>query len=211
MLLIYPRKLSFLLLLFWKREESLRLGVIPTQNMPSKSLPSASSLPERRHLNIVKKDDVSDIAENKSCYKIFDELCTRVAKLKLNEWDVTHKKENRFSLKKFVPPFIVPQFEVAINSSLKFTVAVYGWILPENHNIYSDYGRSLGSMVSNILKKIGNHRICVCVNVSEGVNTHVVPLLTDIDVDLTAHSLSGQVVQPRQYFRPVICWRWRLV
>ena len=75
--------------------------------MPSKSLPSASSLPERRHLNIIKKDDVSDIAENKSCYKNVDELCTRVAKLKLNEWDVTHKKENRFSLKKFVPLCLV--------------------------------------------------------------------------------------------------------
>ena len=86
---------------------------------------------------------------SESVYKSFSELSKRVGKLKLSDWDVKNTDTN-ISLKQFLHPYTVPKLEVIIDSTFNFTIAVYGWIIPENHTIYALYSRSMNNgTVSN--------------------------------------------------------------
>ena len=47
------------------------------------------------------------------------------------------------SLKQVEKPFIVPKYELFIKEDLKFSCAVYGWLLPENRELCMKYSRSV--------------------------------------------------------------------
>ena len=64
--------------------------------------------------------------------KSFDNVVKKLRLLKLNGWALT-SNDTVIILKQVEKPFIVPKYELFIKEDLKFCCAVYGWLLPENH------------------------------------------------------------------------------
>ena len=122
-----------------KERKALRVGALPTVNLPERSHQAKYVLP-RRPLTIV--DQSSQDATKKDCYRSFKELCERTKKLELPEWQQEYTPE-KLVLKLFVSPLLIPKFEVIIESNFHFTCVVYGCVLASNHSVYDDNKRSL--------------------------------------------------------------------
>ena len=73
-----------------KGRKALRVGALPTVNLPERSHEMKDVLP-RRPLTIVNQNSQSTV--EKDCYKNFKELCERTKKLKLPEWQQEYAPE----------------------------------------------------------------------------------------------------------------------
>ena len=112
-----------------------KFGALPTLNMPKRSRDTTK--PKARRALSVVNDNTSTEEPRKKCYSSFSELCKRIKALKtLNERTVKFL-EDRLVLQKR-SNLMLPELEIMIDDSLGFTISVYGWFLPEDHEIYTD-------------------------------------------------------------------------
>ena len=97
------------------------------------------------------------------------------------------------SLKQVEKPFIVPKYELFIKEDLKFSCAVYGWLLPENHELYMKYSRSVKSItVTSLPNEICRYLLregtdIKQVKLSNDVINHVIQLEVDINQPIPIH------------------------
>ena len=75
-------------------------------------------------------------------YKSFDDVVKKLRPFKLKGWTLT-LSDTVISLKQVKKPFIVPKYELFMKEDLKFSCAVYGWLLPGNHELYVKYNCSV--------------------------------------------------------------------
>ena len=87
-------------------------------------------------------------------YQSFEEVTKRVAKLKLPTWQ--QKVSNiQLTLEQFEDTAMIPKFQLIIDTELRYTLIIFGWLLPEEHTIYKEYERSLQNVtVSELIKRI---------------------------------------------------------
>ena len=159
-----------------------RFGALPTLNMPQKSH-QREKPPSRRPISIVKDQSLIDEKSKKALYNDFVEVCKRVRPLKiLSEWTV-QEKEDRLLLKKMRNTLLLPEIEIMIDDSLGYTISIFGWMLPENHVLYSGYFRSVRNItVSDLVKEVEHQFICPGVQrheVSSVVVAHTIPKFVD--------------------------------
>lgn len=112
-------------------------------------------------------------------YKSFEELCLRVKSL--FTWKL-EQLNNNMSLKSLSDSFLLPELELIINDSLGFTVKVFGCLLPEDHELYSNCFRAVMNVsVSNLPKDMDCYFICPGVEPStcSDVIQHVIPKFVD--------------------------------
>ena len=93
----------------------LYLGVLPTQNLPVKSI-QTPQFKERRHLNIVN--------ESKQVYKNFTELSSRSRGWKLKEWCMKIL-DDKMKFTKMQTPYLVHKREIIVDISLEFTCPMF--------------------------------------------------------------------------------------
>ena len=129
-----------------------KLGALPTLNMPKKSYDSRKPVP-RPSRSIVR--DHEDNKTNKRIYKNFEELCVRLKSLKtLSTWKL-EQLSDRMLIKRLSDSLVLPKLELIIDGSLGFTIKVYGCLLPEYHELYSNCLRSVMNVsVSNLVKNM---------------------------------------------------------
>lgn len=157
-----------------------KCGAIPTENMPKKSHETPKP-PPRPSREIVK--EVPSLVESRKYYKGLPDLCKRVKSLKtISEWTV-EEGSDRIILRKKKDCFQLPEFEVIIDDSLGFTILVYGWFLPEDHQLYTQKLRSMNNVtVSDLLREIECQLICPGVQPIEfsgQIIPHVIPRTVD--------------------------------
>ena len=156
-----------------------KFGALPTLNMPKKSHDSRKPVPRLPRF-IVR--DYEGNESNKRIYKNFEELCVRVKSLKtLSTWKL-EQLNDRMLIKRLRDSFLLPELELVIDDSLGFTIKVYGCFLPGDHELYSNYLRSVMNVsVSNLVKDMESYFICPGVDPStcHGVIQHVVPKYVD--------------------------------
>ena len=164
-----------------------KIGALPTLNMPKRSHDTTkpAARPWRSVVN------VNPITESsKKYYQSFKDLCKRVKTLKtLNDW-IVKELEDRLVLKKKSSQVMLPEIQIMIDDSLGFTIYVYGWLLYEDHELYTTNLRSVTNItVSDLVKSIGTLSICPGVKpfeLSSSILHHVIaksvdPLLNDDD------------------------------
>ena len=180
--------------------KGLRHGVLPSLNMPQKSFETDRK--ERRHLDL---KTVTVEEEPQVCYKSFNELCKRVKAQKCDGLWKTEVTDETVHLKKCVAPYVLPMYEVVIDISLGFSVAIFGWLLPNNHDIYKQNLRSMhNTTVSNLLKVIESAQICCGVENKEeslGLKHHVVPK----QLDPSTMDEDEEQFSSREYLRSIDC------
>ena len=75
------------------------------------------------------------------------------------------------------------EIQIMIDDSLGFTIYVYGWLLPEDHELYSTNLRSVTNItVSDLVKSTGTLSICPGVKpfeLSSSILHHVIPKSVD--------------------------------
>ena len=144
----------------YQRHESrvtLNPGEVPTLNLPVKSFTTTTtqSAPRESFTSVLQKRSLcnnEDSPQQHECYKSFSELSNRVKSLKLEGWQWTSFQDH---LKFFniVDTFAVPKYEIFVDQELEFTIRIFLWKLPSNHDIYNTYNKSLKSeTISELLK-----------------------------------------------------------
>ena len=158
-------------------QKTLKLNALPTTNFPKKSHNPETTI-ERRE--IVRHELVTH-KPKQYLYENFDELTKRVSLLQLKEWRVTMSQDN-IVFEKFLPPCIVPHTKIFVDESLEFTIIIFGWPLPDDHNLYKNYYRSVRNVtISDLIKNIMSLNLCPGVGIkSEGLISHVVPCEVDM-------------------------------
>ena len=148
--------LDLFLFLFFRNWKTLRLGALPPQNLPKKSHENNIKSPELRHLNTV--HDRTQEVKSTVVYK--NEFLSRVSTLKLKLW-ILDKQESKVTFKYYSKPYLSPKFEVIIDDSLVITCALFGCVLPDTHEVYKQYKRSVRNIpLSGPLKEISNFKVC---------------------------------------------------
>ena len=55
---------------------------------------------------------------------------------------------------------VLPEFEVFIDNTLTFSLRVYGWMLPQNHELYSKFNKSFHVTFSNFAAYVRQFILC---------------------------------------------------
>ena len=118
-----------------EKSKTLKRGSIPTINLPKKSHEESKPSTSRRFI------EKKELAPSK-VYKDINDLKSKVSKLGLTGWSRKFD-ENTFRLDYFNGKHALPLYTLKIDSGLGFTLAAFGWFLPENHQIYLEHKHSV--------------------------------------------------------------------
>ena len=134
-------------------------------------------------------------------YKHFTDFVKKVQKMKLHKWEVKFD-DTKVTLKHFIEPYIIPKYEPIIDDSLAFTCVVFGWIVPDDNDIYKRYKRSMRKIgLLKLLTDIKSNQVCNGVHniESNSLSIHSVPCEIHIDNILSSPN------QAKNYSRPNDC------
>jgi len=151
---------------------------VPTENLPKKSHEVHKT--ERR---VVVRPDVqpSTSQEHSTSFKhtlpvgmsSIEELMADLDSVRT--WKVEELQDKEVSIKLFEQPFSIPKYTVIIDSGLDFSVFVYQWPIPDDHEIYKDTNRSVRKCcVKELLKKLECCNMCMGLPDSDEVKDVVV-------------------------------------
>ena len=126
--------------------KSLKDGSMPTLCLPQKSV-ETTKLPVRKDNSIAKWETLVNrlnVETNpaKVYHSDFDVVKKKAAMIKATDWNI-HSNAEWLRITRDDPVHIVPKFEIHIDSSLGFSVRVFGWLVPDNHQIYIECRRSV--------------------------------------------------------------------
>ena len=117
----------------------------------------------------------------KKSYKSYGELCKRLSSMKYienNSWEKTIGNDQIYLTQK-VPLYCLPTINVLVDNDLYFTVSIYTWHLPDDHEICKKYFRSMANvLVSQLLFEVTSFNVCPGINgisESESYMLHVGP------------------------------------
>jgi hypothetical protein len=72
------------------------------------------------------------------------------------------EQDKEVSIKVFEEPYSIPKYTVLVNSGLEFSVFVYQWPIPDEHEIYKGTNRSVRNCcVKELLKELESCSMCV--------------------------------------------------
>ena len=138
-------------------------GAIPSLNLPKKSFQSESA--SRRKLEChTESSAASSTSETETVsnrvYKHLDDFKRKVSKVKLSGWS-RNEREQDFVIEYFDGKHALPVYSVTVDSGLGFSVAVFGWCLPDDHHVYLEHKRSLFRIsISSLCSTIQS--MCIC-------------------------------------------------
>ena len=148
---------------------------IPTLEMPKKS--HATETVSRPCRSVVKEI----VLQNHTCYVNLSDVVRRIENLKsLSAWK-TNVSETNIISNKFSTEYNskIPEFTVAIDDGLGYTIKVYDWYIPEDHSIYSIYHRSMKNViVSNLVHTLVSYFKCpgiTYITNDTNIYCHVIP------------------------------------
>ena len=73
-------------------------------------------------------------------YKTFTEFTQRIVKLSVGDcWEVKVQTDLA-TITCSSEKYVLPEFEIFVSRDLSFSVRICGWMLPEDHELYSMYG-----------------------------------------------------------------------
>ena len=143
--------------------KTLRTGAIPTLHLPIKSHSSQKNdLPSRVYVSL-KLDDQAQAsqADCRPYFKNLDDFAKHVNSLKLSGWTKSEEKNGSLVLSMSDGVHHLPRYQLIVDSSLGFSVSVYGWFLPDDHPVYLTYKRSVRfTKIFPLLSHIREFELC---------------------------------------------------
>ena len=125
--------------------KSLKEGALQTLNLSRSSASatnncSTSAIEKREEYSVLQAQLPQPQLSN--VYKSFDEFKLPIKSLALNKlWEINIQEQ--LVIASFTSSeYVLPTYEIYINNLLNFTVRVYSWILPVDHELYLLYNSS---------------------------------------------------------------------
>ena len=149
-------------------------GALPLLNMP-KRVHDRESIPPRRPLHRVQTQA--------TCYRFdsLSEVQNQVSKLKelKRNWNIV-TQDDRITMQKMKLPYLLPQYEIVVDDSLGFTLSIFHWLLPDDHELYKKHHRSVKQLsIQQLIEEIKSYNICNGVtnemHKCKNIEHHVIP------------------------------------
>ena len=150
----------------------MKVGALPSLNLPGKGIASSKSSHTitRPTWSIQKREEHLESATLSPpplsyIYKDFQDFKDRIIKLSLNDLWQFELSENLV-----IAPFkstnhVLPKFEVFTDNTLTFSLRVYGWMLSQNHELYSKFNKSFHNVnFSNFAAYVRQFILCKCIS-----------------------------------------------
>ena len=137
-----------------------------------------------------------------SCYKDFNDLYNRSQKLKLSGWELK-KKDRLLCISKHDEIHLIPSHEIIIKDDLEFSVSVFNWRVPNDHQLYVETSKTLREItLSRLISLVSRYDMCngvhsLC-NRKDKVTQHSVPKIFN-------SFLSKSPLQETVYYRSEEC------
>ena len=180
---------------FYPTRKALKEGVHPTLNLPVKSI--TSPLVSRSAVAVEKRELHNNFDNGLSSLPVvYPDFKQRIFKLKLPEsWGIVIT-DSLVTISCLSPEYILPKFDFFIESSLRFPVRAYGWLLMDCHDLYKKHTRSFKHYFLNFVKEHDQYVFCPGLEKltmkSENICKHVIPKKFSI--------ISSVSTQPQQRF-----------
>ena len=92
-----------------------------------------------------------------------------------NSWEKAMGND-QLSLTQKDPIYSLPTINVLVDNDLYFTVSIYAWHLPDDHEIYKKYFRSMSNaLVSQLLFEVTSFSICPGINEISESGSYMLP------------------------------------
>ena len=150
--------------------KSLKEGELPMFNLPTKSVSKPTD--SRSTLSIQKRDEYLVMQElspppspSPFMYKNFNDFTQRIVKFCLGDcWEI--KIQSTLAIITCITNnYVLPKFDICVDKSLPFSVRVFGWMLPEDRDLYSMYGRSFLNVTLSNFIQLKEFILCDSINV----------------------------------------------
>lgn len=169
----------------YQHKKSLKEGAIPLLALPQKSI-GRQAVKERSTCSINKRDVSSKSISclNQQHYKFyndFPEFTKRIINLKLPKWAINNDKDNSIVRAVYAGKYTISEYELFVDVTLSYSIRVYGWMIPDTHDIYKKYKRSLFNVTfSNLIHELMAYSLCCGVKyfdnqASSFIQKHVIP------------------------------------
>ena len=152
--------------------KTLKPGEIPELILPVKSIPSKQSTPRssaesisiKKEINLPPPSSSSNIVS--PCYRDFEEFKKLIKLIKLPlSWKIVNNYNVDIVFKYFDSVHTLAMYEVFTNDTLIFKIRYFLWLIPNNHEIYTNYSHSFNNItVSNLVKVLSNYNMCSGIN-----------------------------------------------
>ena len=180
----------------------LKDGSMPTLCLPQKSVETIETrkLPMRKDNSIAKRETLVnrlnvETNPTKVYHSDFDVVNKKAVMIKATGWNI-NLNADWLKISRDDPVYIVPKFEIHIDSSLGFSVRVFGWFLPCNHQIYIECRRSDRTLtLTNLMHLVSGYNICkginrACSTPNGNTKEHIIPKhykISDEDYDASTN------------------------
>lgn len=180
-------------------QKTLRLGAIPSENLPKKSHETRKK-PERTVFKRIVNENQENTNKLKDCYRNFEDFQMKIESLKLDGWVYT-VVDGSVHFKRNDPLYIIPKYEVIVDETLRFTCVCFGWVLPENSIVYKQFVRTLRKItISSLLTEVCRYKICEGVGIIIDAVKQNIPLHTDLKT-----MVAGSPNASKTYYRAPTC------
>ena len=171
------------------KRKALDTGTIPTENLPLKSHETKSST--RRPIVRQYGPSTSTASPHVEKTEDFDDFVRKVKGLVLEPWELIACNTTEIRIELRDTDYSIPKYVLHVDSCLQFSLHVFNWLLPDEHNIYMTHRCHINSHgVSELLFSIfTDFKICEGLRQDEYFNS-----IAKDPVDATHKSLSDSDV-----------------
>ena len=199
----------------YSSRKSLKEGALPTLNLPRPST-NANATNNQSKRAIEKREEYALSQEQMpqlpppKAYISFEEFKQRIKNLALNKlWNITIQEE--LVTASFTSSnYVLPTYEIFINSILYFTLCVYSWILPKDHELYLSCNSSFSNVtLSKFIERLtSQYMLCKGITLPDARKEiifvkHVIP--TTFNYFVFQNSDLQQSLHQDEYFRSTSC------
>lgn len=133
-------------------------GSISTLNLPKKSFEDTPST--SRRVLLKRPAASSSSSQPKVLYKSLNDFKSNADRLLLTGWS-RKSDENFYVLEYFDDKHALPLYSIRINSGLEFSICIFGWFLPDDHQIYVEHKRLVSYLpVTSLTSVVKPFNVC---------------------------------------------------
>ena len=191
----------------------MKEGVLPTKNLPVKSILKDQQQTERPTNAIEKREThfqqqtlQEQLEPSSPIYKNFDNFLARSKQLKLNLWSIIEHSKCTVEIQRREEQILLPYMQIFVCEDLSFVLRCFGWIVPEDNKIYSIHPTFKYVTLSSFITFLQGYIICSGLDLVEfreaiHLKHHIVPSLFVFDK-------SSKPISPvcqQEYIRSAVC------
>uniref|UniRef100_A0A7M5WX04 THAP-type domain-containing protein n=1 Tax=Clytia hemisphaerica TaxID=252671 RepID=A0A7M5WX04_9CNID len=158
-------------LLQYAAKKEVREFCLPTENLPKKHLDlhevsrPTSSIEKRE---IFQQNKAKHDIPKPNCYKSFKDFLDRIQRLSLKGWTIVNNHLGFVEIRKNLPEYLGPKFQIFVKEDLTFRLRIHGWMLSlESEFMMKTYNSMQSVTLSYLITILEKYQLCQAVDLVE--------------------------------------------